>query len=148
MSTSIEPIVVGVDGSDGSGRALDWASSLASAVNAEIVAVHVLTVPVYGGLGLSAVGMLNHDWREEVEAAFKLDWCDRLDGAGVKYRTIMVEGNPAPTLIEVAQREKASMIVAGARGSGGFKELLLGSVTHHLVHHARVPVVVVPPNRD
>jgi nucleotide-binding universal stress UspA family protein len=51
---------------------------------------------------------------------------------------------PAPTLIAVADEVHADLIVTGSRGLGGFGELLLGSVSHQLVQHAPVPVVVIP----
>ncbi len=48
--------------------------------------------------------------------------------------------------IEVARERGASMLVVGCRGAGGFKELLLGSVSNQLVMHAALPVMVVPGN--
>lgn len=50
----------------------------------------------------------------------------------------------APTLIAIANQVHADLIVTGSRGLGGFGELLLGSVSHQLVLHAQVPVVVIP----
>jgi nucleotide-binding universal stress UspA family protein len=51
----------------------------------------------------------------------------------------------APTLIAIASDLQADLIVTGSRGLGGFGELLLGSVSHQLVLHAPMPVVVIPP---
>jgi nucleotide-binding universal stress UspA family protein len=53
-------------------------------------------------------------------------------------------GLPAEELLEAAADTDADMIVVGARGTGGFKKLLLGSVSSHLAHHAHCPVVIVP----
>ena len=53
----------------------------------------------------------------------------------------------APTLIAVGGELHADLIVTGSRGLGGFGELLLGSVSHQLVQHAPVPVVVIPPEQ-
>jgi nucleotide-binding universal stress UspA family protein len=52
-----------------------------------------------------------------------------------------IEGQPAGVLLKEA--EQADMIVVGSRGHGGFANLLLGSVTQQVVHHAPCPVVVV-----
>ena len=67
-----------------------------------------------------------------------------IEDVRVRYRTIFEMGSPAPTLINVARREHADLIVTGTRGMGGFKDLMLGSVSHQLVLHATVPVVVIP----
>ena len=58
----------------------------------------------------------------------------------VRART--VQGAVAPVLLEAAVG--ADMVVLGTRGHGGFAGLVLGSVTHHLAHHAPCTVVVVP----
>jgi nucleotide-binding universal stress UspA family protein len=52
--------------------------------------------------------------------------------------------DPARGLMEVAHRENADLIVTGRRGRGGFAELLLGSTSHALTHHAALPIVIVP----
>ena len=59
----------------------------------------------------------------------------------VDVRTSVEEGNPAQVLIE--RSKEADLIVLGSRGHGGFKGMLLGSVSQHLVAHAECPVVVV-----
>ncbi|HEV3095842.1 MAG TPA: universal stress protein, partial [Candidatus Dormibacteraeota bacterium] len=68
---------------------------------------------------------------------------------GVRYRTIFETdaAAPAPALIAVANEIHPDLIVTGSRGLGGFGELLLGSVSHQLVLHAQLPVVVIPAER-
>ncbi|MGZ4103622.1 MAG: universal stress protein [Actinomycetota bacterium] len=141
-------IVVGVDGSPGSLQALNWAIDLARDLEAEIIAVLALDLPL--GLPPQAIPspFWDRSWRDEMEGTFELDWCAPLREAGVKYRTVMQDGAPATVIAETAQREQADMIVAGARGRGSVTELVLGSVSHRLVHHSPCPVVVVhPPTR-
>ncbi len=65
------------------------------------------------------------------------------DDITVKITSRVVEGHPAAVLIEVAA--EADLLVVGSRGLGGFRGMLLGSVSAQCVHHARCPVVVVPP---
>lgn len=60
---------------------------------------------------------------------------------GVAIHTHVVEGHPAPTLVE-ASRE-ADLLVVGSRGHGGFTGMLLGSVSDYVAHHARCPVVIL-----
>lgn len=54
----------------------------------------------------------------------------------------VIHGSPAATLIDEARN--ADLLVVGTRGLGGFKGLLLGSVSHHLANHAPCPLVIVP----
>jgi nucleotide-binding universal stress UspA family protein len=139
-------ILVGLDGSTGSARALAWAIELAKALGAEIMAVHVaeLLTPSALGLGLAPID-LPADWVEDLRSRFENEWSTPLKQAGVHYRTVFETGAPAPTLIAIAREQHPDLIVTGSRGLGGFGELLLGSVSHQLVLHARVPVVVIPP---
>jgi nucleotide-binding universal stress UspA family protein len=141
-------IVVGIDGSAGANRALQWAINLARRTGAQIVAAHVgqPIVNDIAGYGFVAPVPLP-DWQDEVRGQFQEEWCLPLRKAGVPYRTVFEEGPPGPGLKEIAEREGAGLIVTGTRGLGGFRELILGSVSHYLVQHADVPVVVVPPVR-
>lgn len=142
-------IVVGLDGSDGSRRALSWAIDIASALKGEIVAAHAYSfvqyVPLQSDIAPAPVPI--SEWSEELRKTFEEDWCAPLRQAGLPYRTLFEEGSPASVLMEVARRENADMIVVGSRGYGGFAELLLGSVSHQLAHHATLPVVIIPPER-
>ena len=139
-------ILVGLDGSTGSARALAWAIELAKALDGEIVAVHVVErlTPSALGLGLAPIE-LPDDWVDDLRSRFENEWTAPLKQSGVRYRTVFETGAPAPTLIAIAREEQPDLIVTGSRGLGGFGELLLGSVSHQLVLHAKLPVVVIPP---
>lgn len=142
-------IVIGIDGSAGANRALQWAINQARRTGAEIVAAHIAqplasqVVASYGFVAPIAIP----DWLDEVRGLFEQEWCLPLRRAGIPFRAIFEEGNPGPGLIEIAEREGAGLIVTGTRGLGAFREVILGSVSHYLVQHADVPVVVVPPDR-
>lgn len=146
-------ILVCVDGSEGSAAALGWAIALARKTDAEIVAVHALEVPVYAqadvGMGpVYSAPPADPLWwdrlRKATAEAFEQEWCAPLARSGLPYRTVLQEGKPASAIEEVADRERPDLVVVGRRGLGGLTELLLGSVSHALVHHARRPIVVVP----
>jgi nucleotide-binding universal stress UspA family protein len=152
---SIQPsipnrILVGLDGSSGSTRALEWAIKLAKSLNAEIVAVYVLELlsPAAVGYGLAPID-LPDGWLDDLRRQFETEWSAPLKDAGIRYRTVFETGarGPAPTLIAVANEVDADLIVTGSRGLGGFGELLLGSVSHQLVQHTPMPVVVIPAER-
>lgn len=139
-------IIVGIDGSTRSRRALDWAIREAGIKN---VPLTVLTVQqaVAGFLG-TAVAYPGDD--ELTERAYKNvsaeveETLDQVaDGprpASVAVKAVL--GAPAEELLKAGA--DADMIVVGSRGAGGFKQLLLGSVSSQVVHHAHCPVVVIP----
>lgn len=136
-------IVLGVDGSDGSTAAIEWCARFARDTDADVVAVHGFSYEVYP----YAVNLLPHmddAWRKDLLVTVENEWCAPLEKLAVRYRAEIVEEAPARALMLVAEREHADLIVVGRRGRGGFAELLLGSVSHQLTHHARHPVVVVP----
>lgn len=133
-------IVVGVDGSEDSRRALRWALEEAERRGAACLLVHGVDVtasaasPYGGGMvldQLSEAGRLVLD--QEVEFAHQL--------SGVPVTGRFEIGSPAHALIEASRG--ALMLVVGSRGHGGFREMLLGSVSHACVHHAHCPVLVV-----
>ncbi|MEX2556113.1 MAG: universal stress protein [Actinomycetota bacterium] len=140
-------IVIGLDGSEGSARAVRWCVELARDLGSAIVAVHVFSVPVYEAVpaGFPVAPLDDETIRKELAETLEREWCAPIRDASIPFRSAVEGGHPATVLMEVAEREDARMIVVGSRGMGGFKELLLGSVSHQLAHHARRPLVIVPP---
>jgi nucleotide-binding universal stress UspA family protein len=68
----------------------------------------------------------------------------RLDGLGIAdVRTVIEDGDPASKILEVAQREKADLVVMGRRGLGDLKGFLLGSVTHKVAQLSHCPCLTV-----
>lgn len=139
-------IVVGVDASPASESALRWAIGYARAVGAEVVAVHAFETPVYFSYPYNETMPIAVDppLREGVRRRFEEDWCAPLAAAGVPYRTVMADGRAADVLLDVADREAAELVVTGRRGLNTLGELVLGSVSHHLVQGSTRPVVLVP----
>ena len=139
-------IVLGVDGSASSNRAVEWCAEHAACLDGEVVAVHAIELPVYaanvfGAVPLPVACEPDHDAIGEM---MEHDWCARLAAAKVPFRTVIAEGSPAAAILDVANREQAELVVSGRRGLGGFKELLLGSTSHELSHHVDCPLVIVP----
>ncbi len=141
---STKTVVVGVDGSEGSRCALRWAATEAAARGDALELVHVWDRPqAYAPLGLGAYPI---DPEPILEAATRL-----LDGLVAEARSLvpglevegeLVEGAPAQALLEAARA--ADLLVVGSRGLGGFRSLLLGSVSQQVVQHAPCPIVIVP----
>lgn len=137
----IERIVVAVDGSDGSARALTWATALAEAVGAEVIAVHAL-----GLLDADPAGnpIPTQGHRDEIRRRFETEWCAPLDGRDVRCRRLLQDGPAVSVLLAVAESEDADLIVLGSRGLGGYPEQLLGSTSTQVAQTSHVPVTIIP----
>jgi len=140
-------IIVGTDGSAHSLRALEWAIREAGirCTSLTVLAVYQALPDYWGAVTAPGAHALAEDARKIAqEAADGL-----LDRLGAQSRPLSVtvqeaNGLPAQEILKAADDMDADMIVVGARGAGGFKKLLLGSVSTHVTHHAHRPVVVVP----
>jgi len=143
--TDIKRIIVGVDGSDSSKSALEWAYNEAAHHSAAITVIAVFGPPA---LPMSPpYGSVPPEGYESQPRKGALDLLEQLTSPleaktpAVDIRTVVEEGNPAKVLIE--RSKEADLLVVGSRGHGGFAGMLLGSVSHHLVAHADCPVVVI-----
>jgi len=142
-ATPITRIVVGVDGSKPSIRALQWAARQAEWSGATLEVLTAWTFPEHP----APLGIVPRvPWPEELiaEARVKLDEVIRdalpnMDPQRVIARVI--RGSAVPVLLDAAR--DAELLVVGSRGRGAMAELLLGSVSEHCVRHAGCPVVVV-----
>ena len=101
-----------------------------------MVAVHAFEAPVYFSHPYNETRPVVVDslHRDGVRRRFEEDWCAPLAAAGVVYRSVMADGRLADVLLDVADREAAELIVTGRQGLNPLGDLVLGSVSHHLVH--------------
>lgn len=139
-------IVVGVDGSEASVRALDWAAAEARLRDAPLAIVLAWQWPTgfYADAGWAGVTPeLESDLRQSAEERLD-EACSAADAAldGLSVRREVVEGAAAQVLLDAAK--DADLLVVGTRGRGGFAGLLLGSVSQQCAHHSPCPLVVVP----
>jgi nucleotide-binding universal stress UspA family protein len=139
-------ILVGVDGSGHSQRALEWAMNEAAIRHTPltVLTVHPAIVGYFGGV-VTSPGDL--ELTEKAQAAVKEE-ADKvlssLDGPHPESVTVKaVHGFPVEELIDASK--DADMIVLGSRGVGGFTRMLLGSTAGQVVQHAHCPVLIIPP---
>lgn len=137
-------VVVGIDGSEHSKQALQWALGEARLREASLRVVYAWMLPVYAtGYGF-APGALIDPVAMSDAANGQLDKLVAEvvgDAKDVPVERKAVEGMAAQVLVEEA--EGADLLVVGSRGHGGFAALLLGSVSQQCAHHAPCPVVIV-----
>jgi nucleotide-binding universal stress UspA family protein len=137
-------VLVPVDFSPWSASALRLARSVAP--TAEITLMHAYEVPFEGKLRFAGVDdEVIHRYRigARDEALKKLHLCAAQSGLSVgNYRAVAVHGDAAPRILEQEEEEGADLLVVGKHGLGMTEELLLGSVTKHVIAEARCDVLV------
>lgn len=138
-----ERIVVGVDGTEASRRALMWAIGEAALRGAAVEIVHAWTFPVVPYSDVVTTYQLMADSAERA-AVQLLETAEEMarQAGGIEVRGRLVQGEAGAAL--AAASRGADLLVVGCRGLGAIGRMLLGSVSQHCLHHAQCPVVVVP----
>ena len=145
-------IIVGVDGSEHSLSALDWALNEADLRQAPLTVITVSPIVsgIYGpGYAPADYYPVEEESRAQAGKATQdlvNQAVERRGGApAIPVSVRALSGLAADELINAS--EGADLLVVGARGAGGFARLVMGSVSTQVTHHALCPVVVVPGNR-
>ena len=133
-------ILVPLDGSSNSMRGLDRAIEIAKGGDAEITGFYVFHLPVAAGIKYTAK-MKEEAQRKAVKAIGPAMNKTQKAGAVFKYKT--GGGNTGSEIVKFAKNGKFDMIIIGARGLGGAKEMFLGSTSNYVMHKTAVPVLVV-----
>lgn len=147
MSTSpisAGSIVVGVDGSERSERAADWAAEVAASERRPLVVTHAVhTASGWLLPPMVDVGSLNDSISREAERLVDRTK-ERLEGRhpGLAVNSVLTHDDARDVLIELSRH--AHLVVVGSRGRGPARRLVLGSVSSALIRHAHCPVVVLP----
>lgn len=137
-------ILVGVDFSAHSGRALDRALELARTVGAEVHALHTCPLLAYA-LGDEHPDAPDFEHRVHARVDEELARLrERVAASGATLHTHRVDGSPGPQVAAFADQIGADLIVVGTHGRTGFDRVLLGSVAERVLRLAHVPVLAVP----
>jgi nucleotide-binding universal stress UspA family protein len=129
-------ILVAVDGSENSTRATVAAVPIAEKYGAEILVLNVILGRAYDQFKTVAEKKAREIVDREVELA-------RSRGVKARWEVLPSAESIVGQIVDYADREKADLIVMGSRGLGGFKRMVIGSVSCGVVTHARCPVLVV-----
>ena len=145
---SVRSILVPVDGSKSAERSAGIAFELARAYDAKVIILSVVASPGFSFTGPAGAPadlteyykLGTSEARRAIESALAL-----AKEAGVEARGEVIEPvtSTVGAIVEFAEKEKVDLIVMGTRGLGGFKKLLLGSVSTGVVSHAHCSVIVI-----
>jgi nucleotide-binding universal stress UspA family protein len=136
----MQKIVLGYDDSEASGRALERAASLVQAFKSELIVTSV--APLLTGIGRTAGPIDPVDppakHAAELEAAR-----GKLEAQGVTAEYVPAVGDPADTIVELANERSADLVIVGTREPGVLQRVLGQSVSDSVAHHAHCDVLIV-----
>lgn len=137
-------ILVGIDFSPASQRALEQAVAWAGRLGATVTALHVIQEPA-PSLSAAGYAVMDPTWVARTEAAAKAALAKWLQGqAGVEAEVTW--GQPAKVLI--ASAGPGDLLVVGQKGHGAWEHFVFGATAAKVVAHATCPVLVVPERRS
>jgi nucleotide-binding universal stress UspA family protein len=151
----IRKILIAHDGSTQARKALHFAIDMAKAFDAELVLLHVISdqplteterhwvqteyqhdLQQGSGLDLQIRTLMGRETLTNAER-------EAVHNKVQSVRTMLSDGDPASTIVEVAEKEKPDLLVLGSRGLGGIQKLLIGSVSEKVCKSAECTVVIV-----
>lgn len=148
-------IIVGIDGSPTSREALDEAVRQAQWRDASVLALHVVHMPAVGMYEPASFLDITNEFERVGQgildaelAALATRHPEDLD---VAIESRVVIGHTGHEIVRAASAtddQVTELVVLGSRGLGGFRGLLLGSVTTYVIHHVPCPVLVIPTPTD
>jgi nucleotide-binding universal stress UspA family protein len=141
-----ENILVPLDGSEQSKKALEIAAEMAKKFNGKLVLVHVFSLTpkicVVADFPPGAVEKYSNALVESGKRIL-LDGRSKAEKLGVMVDTLLKEGFPVQEITKISTEGKFGLIVMGTRGLGQIKGMLMGSVSHDVSHRAACPVLLV-----
>ena len=137
---SFKKILVALDGSKNSIRALSNAIQLAKQTDASITGIFVIQAfPNEMGLMRTVVGKtLSKHYKHFMETSKAM--CTKKD---VSFRSIVRHGEEGKTIVSFAHKYNFDLLVVGSRGMGSIKAIFLGSTSNYVVHSSKIPVLII-----
>jgi nucleotide-binding universal stress UspA family protein len=145
VETVFELILLSVDGSEDSDKAVRLTGQLARIHGSRVLVVHGRDVPLVAPSGRPAPPLLER-WETEDDAQKVVEAAvSELDAAGVDARGQVLpgQGRIGYKILEAAEAGGADLIVLGSRGMSRVEEVMIGSVSHKVIHMAKCPVLLV-----
>jgi nucleotide-binding universal stress UspA family protein len=142
-------ILVAVDGSPDSDQALTQAIDLAESQNARLTLFSAVVTPpagAYIGAGGAVAATIARDAQAETETILRT--AAEMVPDQVSLSTVLSSEPVRPALIHQIETGAHDLVVMGSRGRGAVRSVLLGSVSHYVLHHSPVPVLIVHADPD
>ncbi|MDW7670249.1 MAG: universal stress protein [Bacillota bacterium] len=143
----MKKILVAIDGSEISEQVLQKAKTIGEQFNSEILVMTIVKrlVPSYHyrlGADFGHTHLVDKESEEIAERMISHAKEVFTDYTG-KFDTLLAHGDPAEGILEIAEKENPDLLIMGNRGLGGFKRIMLGSVSTKVLHHAGCTVMIV-----
>ena len=148
-------ILVPVDGSEHSSRAIEYAFEIASKFGSKLILLHVYFfalpvtsspvlpgVPNYAVMTQESIDVLSQKAKKEANQIL-VQATNLVKAKNVVVKSLLREGRVVPEILKILETEKVDLIVMGARGISGIKKLFLGSTSEEVVKKANCPVLIV-----
>ncbi len=129
-----------VDGSESAKKAYEKSIHLAQKCNSKIDLVHVVQCEL-GGDSANTFEMIE-DLKNKAKKMLE-EYKNQAAKNNISIQIMVTQGDPAKVIIELAKAKSYDLIIMGTRGRTAFQELLIGSVSQKVMHHASCPVMVV-----
>lgn len=137
-------ILVPIDGSENSKRALEHGLDLSSKLKSKLTLLYIIDVPPFPYVQSqqvvdSAMESLEKEAKSVLESGKNLS-----KKHGVEPETVVLKGNDISSIIiDYGEKNNFDVIVIGSRGHGKVKTVLLGSVSHNVLHNSKIPVITI-----
>lgn len=149
MTPDFKSILVPVDFSSNSARALEYAHTLATRFGASLHVLHVCEVPALTTGSMDAYAIAYSNWSQQLGDEAEREIVKMVPKlSGVAVTTEVLFGNPARAIVTAATGRKADLIVMGTHGHGPLMHALMGNVAERVVRTAPCPVLTVREPRD
>ncbi|MFC4601038.1 universal stress protein [Cohnella hongkongensis] len=137
-------ILVPYDGSDPSARALDKAADFVrSDPETRLTVAHVINLEPVLIADMTFVQPESYQEQVQKRGEAIIDSVHRRISESAEAKIVILAGSPAPALLDYAEEAGCDLIVMGSRGLSSLRELMVGSVSHNVILHSRIPVMVL-----
>jgi nucleotide-binding universal stress UspA family protein len=137
---TISKILVPLDGSKHSFRALEMAMSISLHYSSSITAIYIIDLPL--SLEFAVIDPVGEKIQKRILKAMNAAKL-RCQDLHVPFKSIIKHGKVGPDIINTSKKGKFDIIVIGKRGISSTSEIFLGSVSHYVIHHSKIPVFIV-----